>query len=773
MEPQPLPERDRVQHGSELLAELQSALGPSAVTAEEPPAVGANAALDLASPGLVDTVQLSKGAAAYVDSAEASAVLFFEDPSARTFRRKLERYADPEQVTARGQPRSNALVAPIERIRRPTLVDLAEAWDVEAALATGDARVWIELWTPGGRLGKAELRERIAAAVADFADLDSPGEQLQRFEAAEHDIWLAHLTPAAIRQLPRALPPVTSIHPPSQARLERRAREAVGTAIAEQRIDPPASRTACIAILDSGVAEDHPLLREALVAPGVSVVPGVTSAQDAYPGGHGTGVAGVAAYRALAQDLVDGGRVRPASRFANVRLWSPDGDAILWANRTVEAVEAAEATAEITVHLLCLSSGARPISPRTSWSFAADQLAYNDGAGRLICIAAGNVTPEPDPDAYPATNQASELHDPAQAINALTVGGITDLDALRGDRAGLAPVAQAGQLSPHTTTGTPGAAPIKPELVMEAGNACPDGTLPNIGLEELSVLTTSVRHARGRQLESDSGTSVGAALLAGLLSDIATSNPGRRPETVRALAVNSARWSPAMHAQFPEKAERLRCVGYGAPRLDHAAVSTSARATLVHEGELAPYSTEGRMNDLHLLRLPLPDEELLALGGTPVEMAVTLSYFVEPHETRRTQYAGAWLQWDLQRQLESEADFLARINDRDRDPHAPPDEVDAWPWEIGVNPRRRGSIQSDRLTVDAAALAGDRLISVFPVGGWWRDHLRRRAGRHMKYSVVVTVDAGQADVDLYSLIQIRLPVDVPADVLVDVPIEGS
>ena len=153
-------------------------------------------------------------------------------------------------------------------------------------------------------------------------------------------------------------------------------------------------------------------------------------------------------------------------------------------------------------------------------------------------------------------------------------------------------------------------------------------------------------------------------------------------------------------------------------------------------------------------------------------MAVTLSYFVEPHETRRTQYAGAWLQWDLQRQLESEADFLARINDRDRDPHAPPDEVDAWPWEIGVNPRRRGSIQSDRLTVDAAALAGERLISVFPVGGWWRDHLRRRAGRPMRYSVVVTVDAGQADVDLYSLIQIRLPVDVPADVLVDVPIDG-
>jgi hypothetical protein len=94
------------------------------------------------------------------------------------------------------------------------------------------------------------------------------------------------------------------------------------------------------------------------------------------------------------------------------------------------------------------------------------------------------------------------------------------------------------------------------------------------------------------------------------------------------------------------------------------------RATLIHEGRMTPYSNDGELDALHLLRLPLPHDELLALGAATASLTITLSYVVEPHETRSTRYAGAWLQWDLQRQNEPVADFLARINDADRDPNA-------------------------------------------------------------------------------------------------------
>lgn len=762
IEPRPLPQRAPATHSQALLGQLDAALAPAPGAADATSALGANAAIDLAAGITADAVQLSKGAAAYVDASEHSAVVYFPDPEAKTLRLKLAQYGDPAKVVASGAPRNNKLVAPIDQIRRPTLADLASPWDLDGELQTAVGRVWVELWTPGGRLGKPELRRSIQAEIEAYARRFGGHRGIERYEAAEHDIYLAELSADGIRGLPSAIPAVTSVHEPSQARLERVAQDAVGQVISDDAVEPPPEGAPTVAVLDTGIAEDHPLLALTLIAPGVSVVPGITSAQDGYPQGHGTGMAGATAYGELAAALAGGGAVIPRCRIANVRLWSND-PAAFWANRTEEAVAEADAMpGDVTAHLLCLSSGRRPLTARTSWSFAVDRLAYNDGVGRLICVAAGNVGAEPDPRAYPSTNQAAELHDPGQAVNALTVGGYTGLDAVRPERAGLAPVAKAGELSPHTTTGTLNA-PIKPDVLMEAGNACPDGTIANSGVEELSVLTTSSRHASGRILESDHGTSVATAALAGLAADVSAENPGRIPETIRALIVNSARWPVALKSQLPTRTERIRCAGYGVPNRDAALASTSRRATLIHEGRMAPYSKDGKLDALHLLCLPLPHDELLALGAATASLAITLSYFVEPHETRSTRYAGAWLQWDLQRQNEPVADFLARINDADRDPNAPPDPADSWAWEIGTQVRRRGSVQSDRLEIEAAALAGDRLIGVFPAGGWWKDHLKTRAGTEIPYSVVITIDVGDVDLDVYSLVSARIPTEISVD----------
>jgi hypothetical protein len=745
-----------------LLRQLDETLGlagqPGSVGSE----LGASAAIDPAPDSVLDPVRLAKGTGAYVDAGhEAAAVAFFPPGQAKILRRKLDEYGDPARTVAAGEPRNNALIAPMERIRRPTLVDLASPWDLEAELRSSGAPAWLELWVPGGRLGKEGLRSQIKEAVDAYA-FGNSGTSPVRYEATDHDIFLVRLPPDAIRRLPTAIPAVMSIRRPSQARLERFAQDVVADAVADGRAQPAPPSAPVVAVLDTGVAEDHPLLEKILVAPGVSVVPGVISAGDGYPGGHGTGMAGGAAYADLAGAIVSGDPIRPRCRLANVRLWSAEDPSTFWASRTEEAVAEAEAMADIHAYVLCLSSGDRPPTKRTSWSFAIDRLAYNEGAGRLFCVAGGNVSPEADPAAYPAKNLASEIHDPAQAVNALTVGGYTSLDALRHDRSGLVAVAAAGELSPYTTTGTT-ESPIKPDVLMEAGNACPDGTIANSGIEELGVLTTSSRHALGRHVESDQGTSIGAAALAGLAADISAANPTRRPETIRALIVNSARWPAALRAQLQSRSDRLRCAGYGVPSREHALASTQGRATLVHEGRMAPYSSAHKMDALHLFRLPLPASDLLALGDAPVSLSVTLSYFVEPHETRVSTYAGAWLQWDLQRQAESEADFLARINARDRDLQSPPDSAGPWQWEVGPKARQRGSVQGDRMTVEAAALANDLLIGVFPAGGWWRDHLKVRAGREMAFAIVITIDGGEADVDLYSSIAARLPVGIAVD----------
>lgn len=184
---------------------------------------------------------------------------------------------------------------------------------------------------------------------------------------------------------------------------------------------------------------------------------------------------------------------------------------------------------------------------------------------------------------------------------------------LRPGRAGLAPVAKAGELSPHTTTGTLNA-PIKPEVLMEAGNACPDGTIANSGIEELSVLTTSARHASGRVLESDHGTSVATAAPAGLAADVSAENPGRRPETIRALIVNSARWPVALKSQLPARTERIRCAGYGVPSREAALASTLQRATLIHEGRMARIRTTASSTRSTCCAFPSPTTSSLRSG---------------------------------------------------------------------------------------------------------------------------------------------------------------
>jgi hypothetical protein len=94
-------------------------------------------------------------------------------------------------------------------------------------------------------------------------------------------------------------------------------------------------------------------------------------------------------------------------------------------------------------------------------------------AKRLIILSAGNIAAETD---YAQLRPQDDfpIEDPAQAWNALTIGGYTDLIDVRDEGyEDWTPIVTAGELSPHSRTSVtwPQAlSPFKPELVMEAGN---------------------------------------------------------------------------------------------------------------------------------------------------------------------------------------------------------------------------------------------------------------------------------------------------------------
>lgn len=116
---------------------------------------------------------------------------------------------------------------------------------------------------------------------------------------------------------------------------------------------------------------------------------------------------------------------------------------------------------------------------------------------RLILSSAGNVPDEATP-AEAGDLARFPIEDPAQAWNSLTIGGFTDkVDLLDPHYQDWTAAAEVGDRSPYSRTSVIWSdAPIKPDLVFEAGNRAlsPMGTELIAGIESLSLLTTNRTH---------------------------------------------------------------------------------------------------------------------------------------------------------------------------------------------------------------------------------------------------------------------------------------
>src|SRR5262249_12161039 len=148
------------------------------------------------------------------------------------------------------------------------------------------------------------------------------------------------------------------------------------------------------------------------------------------------------------------------------------------------------------------------------------------------------------------------VQDPAQAWNALTVGGYTEKNFVdQQERPGWSVLAAPGDLAPASTTSLTWSRspkrPFKPDIVMEAGNmGRPNGNAAPDFLDELQLLTTNYRFAGDqRPFVTMQDTSAATALAANLATELLARYPDFTPETLRGLMVHSARWTQAMLAR--------------------------------------------------------------------------------------------------------------------------------------------------------------------------------------------------------------------------------
>ena len=257
---------------------------------------------------------------------------------------------------------------------------------------------------------------------------------------------------------------------------------------------------------------------------------------------------------------------------------------------------------------------------------------------------------------------------------------------------------------------------------------------------------------------------------------ILAARPTYWPETVRALIVHSAEWTPAMRARIDachgaktQIQSLVRRYGYGAPDLGRALLSTRNDLTLIVQDELQPFQREGtaaaKTRDMKLHRLPWPKAELAAIGEAQVELRVTLSYFIEPNPgergwTRRHRYASHGLRFRMKRATETVDEFRARINHAARDEEDGASGGGGEDWLLGTF-RDRGSLHSDFWSGSAADLSERDAIGIFPVGGWWKEKpFLDRFDAIARYALVVTVRAPGSYVDIFTPVETAIAAEV-------------
>lgn len=555
---------------------------------------------------------------------------------------------------------------------------------------------------------------------------------------------------------------------------------------------PTAPRTT---ILDTGVNRHHSLLAPVLPRQRCHTIEPAWGPDD--HDGHGTKSAGIALFgenlERYLQEGDDGELIELTTALESVSVIAPSG-----ANRVpardalARAVSRVEQDQHLRVYCLAgTAEGEEDVGRQTSTSCALDKLAWNDGeATRLFCVAAGNVPTTPETpyqhSQYEGRNLDHRIQPPGQSINALTVGANTDKTA-----EGLRLVAPRGDLSPtsRTAQGWSRRYAFKPDIVMEGGNheKDPDGISSRYA-HNLMVLTTN-RNIPQYPLGLTCETSAATANAAGLATRLLAQYPNYRMETLRALMIHSAEWTPAMrelHAFGLRQGDTdqmawsrvLSCYGWGVPNETRLFSSASNVLTLVLEDELTPYKkVESRiaLNEMKYFKLPWPTEALASLRNEEVEMRCTLSYFADPDpladsRDRRERYASHALRFDMKRPGESDVRAQQRVNELAEvgADDIPSGATQDQGWTIGFQRRRLGSVHHDIWRGRAHQLAERDGISVFPVKGWWSDRARGGyEGKSVRFSLVASIRtrASTLDLDLMTEAAGKVPVGLLVEAL--------
>jgi hypothetical protein len=425
-----------------------------------------------------------------------------------------------------------------------------------------------------------------------------------------------------------------------------------------------------VLVIDSGIMQQHPVLAsvigDAQVFPDTERmrITGGAEDGDMATGGHGTAVAGIAAYGDVADCI--GQRVfHPTASLFSARVtdaaneYSEDE---LVEHQLDDAIRYFLTNyPKLKVINISLGDSARVYDGgRYQFRLAAaiDDLAYQYRDREVVLvISAGNLrhdslSADQLVTEYPiyVWSPEARLIDPATSALAITVGGLSagpgrdwrGLDETDTDRliAG-----EKGWPSPFTRTGFGIGGAVKPEVVDYAGDLLFErGRV--VGQPKWAGVPTTAKDFAppdGHLFRTVAGTSFAAPRIANLAARLFREFPEASSNLIRALIADSARVPSnrprALVDLDPWDANVLRTYGYGQPNFERARWSENNCVLLISDSVM-------EVGTVWLFSIPaLPDEFRTTRGMGFI--SVTLAFDPPTRHTRADSYLGITMKYVL------------------------------------------------------------------------------------------------------------------------------
>jgi hypothetical protein len=791
--PKPLPARNMVFHATQLKRELDKAYSQnSKLTPKQVSAIKYKNGIYLEFSGqkdcdlVVKSLENMPKGIRLLNVRETentiSATVYIPQEKQSFFVDRLEKYLNAATNNKNRIP-SKKLIDSIESIR---LAMLDSFWIGKPEAIPKETPVWCEIWL---RCDDETMQETEVAFIEICKQL-----QIQANEKSIHfkerivkliranasqltDLLYYFETMAEIRRFEEPTSFFNSLNSSDQ-------KEFVDDFISRLEYD---FSNASVCLLDTGINNGHPLLEKSCPDDCAQAVN--TNWQSADHDGHGTEMAGIALFYDLKEKLVSSKKEIIRHHLESVKILPPTGsnDPQLYGAITQDAAYLAETAHPEYKRAICMAVteenqfGPNDGTP-SSWSGAIDALVSgaDDGDKRLFFVSAGNTVLQELLTGYPKANRLSPVQSPGQAWNAITVGAYSkDVQITETALADYHAVANQGELSPYSSTSLMWQKKwaIKPEILCDGGNVATDGVNFTVCVD-LSLLTTN-RKPLNNLFSTINATSSATAQASWMAAQIMAEYPNIWAETVRALLIHSAEWTPEMVKQFytndrnlSRRYNLIRACGYGIPNLERAIQCLSNNVNMIIEGEIQPFSQNKKMNEMHLHKIPWANDVLRNLGTTPAKIRITLSYFIEPGPGEigwkdKYRYPSCQLRFDVKNTHETREDFLKRINVKMREDNDDRGEGSSGSadWFLGSKIRNVGSIHSDFKEKIAVDLCDTNYIAVYPVIGWWRERTNLKCyNKKIRYSLIVSISTPDTKIDLYTPIVNQIKVETPISV---------